>query len=452
MTHYLEGAERALSPMEQTICVADALCSMNFVMHCEILGPLGEDPLRAGLARVQARHPLLRMRLHGTDGNWWFRPVDEPIPLRVVDGPPSAMAAEVENELHRGFDCARGPMLRSVWMRHAPEHSTLLVTFHHLIGDGISGGFLLRDLIRAMRGEPLGVLGLADSLDGHLPSSARGLRGLAGLMRLAARRLGRIVRHGPLRHLPPEGAGNLAERRAAVRMTRLQPDIVGALAARAREERTTLHGALSAAIVMASVPEIGTADAHIAFSSALDMRDRFSPPVGEDLGLYATLAYSTHVIHEGTAFWPLARELKQGLNRAIDSGQPFVGLAGLAPWIMARYRNAGGGEAGRRTVARVISRGMVKAFALTNIGRVAIEVGNGPFGISSLGFAVSLSVLGSSAFTAATIGGTLCLNSIVMEPVVSRETQGRIVDRLQGILHAALYCRPAAEASVTAEP
>ena len=235
-------------------------------------------------------------------------------------------------------------------------------------------------------------------------------------------------------------------------MTRLQPDIVGALAARAREERTTLHGALSAAIVMASVPEIGTADAHIAFSSALDMRDRFSPPVGEDLGLYATLAYSTHVIHEGTAFWPLARELKQGLNRAIDSGQPFVGLAGLAPWIMARYRNAGGGEAGRRAVARVISRGMVKAFALTNIGRVAIEVGNGPFGISSLGFAVSLSVLGSSAFTAATIGGTLCLNSIVMEPVVSRETQGRIVDRLQGILHAALYCRPAAEASVTAEP
>ena len=94
MTHYLEGAERALSPMEQTICVADALCSMNFVMHCEILGPLGEDPLRAGLARVQARHPLLRMRLHGTDGNWWFRPVAEAIPLRVVDGPPSTIAAD----------------------------------------------------------------------------------------------------------------------------------------------------------------------------------------------------------------------------------------------------------------------------------------------------------------------------------------------------------------------
>ena len=438
MTNNRDATERALSPMEQTICVADGLCSMNFVMHCEILGQFGVEALHAGLDAVQARHPLLRMHLQGIDGHWWFRQGAGPIPVRTLDGPMSMVFTEVEHELHLGFDCAQGPMLRSVWIRHTAGHSTLLVTFCHLIGDGISGSILLKDLMQALRGEHLDVLPLAESMDSHVPSSARGLRGFAGLMRLAGRRLGRILHHGPLRFLPVEQPASFEERRAAVRMMRFEPEFVSALSDRARREHTTLHGALSAAIVMASSPEIGAENAHIAFSSALNMRDRFSPPIGEDLGLYATLAYSTHVIGEETAFWSLARDLKQGLNEAIESGQPFLGLTGIAPWIMYRYRKAGGGKAGRQTAAKVISRGMIKAFALTNIGKVAIAADNGAFRIASLGFVVSLSVLGSSAFTAATINGTLCLNSIVMEPVVSRESQNRVVERLRDILHIAL--------------
>lgn len=104
---------------------------------------------------------------------------------------------------------------------------------------------------------------------------------------------------------------------------------------------------------------------------------------------------------------------------------------------MYRFRAAGRGDAGRQAVTTAFHRGMVKALALTNIGKVNIIADKGPIMISALGFVVSPSVLATSAFTAATIGGTLCLNSIVMEPVVSRGTQDRILDRVGNLICSA---------------
>lgn len=167
------------------------------------------------------------------------------------------------------------------------------------------------------------------------------------------------------------------------------------------------------------------------------MRDRFLPSIGDDLGLFATLVYSTHRVDDNTDFWSLARELKAGLNAAVDSGQAFLGITALPRWIMYRFRAAGRGDAGRQAVTTAFHRGMVKALALTNIGKVNIIADKGPIMISALGFVVSPSVLATSAFTAATIGGTLCLNSIVMEPVVSRGTQDRILDRVGNLICSA---------------
>ena len=149
MTAHPAMNQRALSPTEQTFFVADEICSLNFVMHCELAGELDEAALRNALGKVQARHPLLRMRLEGDAGSLWFRPGAEAIPLRLIDAPPAAVAPEAERELHTRFDGARGPLIRCVWIRHASGHGTLLTTFHHLIGDGISGALLLRNLMYA---------------------------------------------------------------------------------------------------------------------------------------------------------------------------------------------------------------------------------------------------------------------------------------------------------------
>ena len=437
MTRYRDDEGRSLSPMEQTFYIANEICSLNFTMHCEISGDLEEASLCAALAKVQARHPLLRMRLDGGDDLLRYRPGTGQIPVRIAEGPVTAVVAECEHELHTGFDERRGPMARCVLMRHGPAHATLLITFHHLIGDGISGSLLIRDLFQALGGEDLDILQLAESADRHIPATARGLRGFIRLIRVVGQQLGNALRYGQVRYLPEEKPAGYGERRAAVRMLRFEPELVSALADRARSEHTTVHGALSAAIVMASRPELGSPPSHIAFSSAVNMRDRFSPSIGDDLGLYATLVYSAHHVGHEAAFWPLARELRAGLDNAVASGQPFLGIAALPRWIMFRYRKAGRGDPGKQAAATAFHRGMVKAFALTNIGKLDVLPDIGPIRISALGFVVSPSVLGTSAFTAATIGGTLCLNSIVMEPIVSRSTQDRILERVQTLIRSA---------------
>lgn len=122
------------------------------------------------------------MRLEGDAGSLWFRPGAEAIPLRVIDASPAGVAPEAERELHTRFNGARGPMIRCVWIRHAPGHGTLLTTFHHLIGDGISGALLLRNLMQALGGAELESLPLADSMDSHVPATAKGIRGYAGMI------------------------------------------------------------------------------------------------------------------------------------------------------------------------------------------------------------------------------------------------------------------------------
>jgi FkbH-like protein len=51
-----------------------------------------------------------------------------------------------EEEARRGFDLARGPLLRVQLLRLAPEDHALLLTMHHIISDGWSVGVLVKEV------------------------------------------------------------------------------------------------------------------------------------------------------------------------------------------------------------------------------------------------------------------------------------------------------------------
>lgn len=440
MTRYVTESERPLSPSELAIWSADTMCSMNFSMHFELRGALTDQHLRTALERVQRRHPLLAMRIseEGTDV-WFRRDGVTAIPVRLVDGPTGQLTAEAEAEVRVALDWRHGPLIRCVWLRHDPTHATILLTFSHVIGDGISGYYLVQDLLKALANEQIPRLPLAESLDGHLPERARGVRGVVGFLQTVGRTIGWTLRRGRSRTIPREHAASFANRRAILVLTRFEPTFTEALSARARAEKTTVHGALSAAIVLAGLPEIGTPKTHIIFYSPLNMRDRFDPPIGEDIGFYVAVGMSSHVVRTGHDFWSLARELKQGLQSAVDLDMPFHGLTGLAPGLARLRRLVGGGQRGRQAVALGVASGMApELFALTNIGRVKLAANYGGFKVASLGFVASASVMGSNGFTAAALDNILYLNSVAMEPLVSRETQQRVVERVGTILHAAI--------------
>ena len=118
-------------------------------MVLRISGPLSESILRFALDVVQSRHALLQVRIEDTPKGPVFRSESVPeIPLRIEDAQePLEITDLMEDELEITVPWKEGPMVRCTWVRDAHHFHHLLVTFHHIIGDGISGVNFLHDLL-----------------------------------------------------------------------------------------------------------------------------------------------------------------------------------------------------------------------------------------------------------------------------------------------------------------
>uniref|UniRef100_UPI0038998E4D non-ribosomal peptide synthase/polyketide synthase n=1 Tax=Saccharothrix syringae TaxID=103733 RepID=UPI0038998E4D len=153
-----------------------------------VLLDLTEDPdvdaLRRALAALLEHHDALRMRFERAESGWRqhnaaVEPVDvlsvhalpapdpfdpHPSARNAADHDPSGYdlpgrdllggdTAEraVAEEVHQGFDLARGPLVRAALLDRGPGRRRLLLAAHHLVVDGVSWRVLLEDLNTAYR-------------------------------------------------------------------------------------------------------------------------------------------------------------------------------------------------------------------------------------------------------------------------------------------------------------
>ncbi|WP_410592315.1 non-ribosomal peptide synthase/polyketide synthase [Amycolatopsis sp. lyj-23] len=137
----------------------------NSAVALRLTGPLDTGALTGALAQLVARHEALRTTIDDTGGSpvQVVHPVPE-VPVRTVDltADPALRPADLddvlETEYSRSFDLRRGPLVRLLLVRVAPEHHVLLITAHHVVTDGESMGILVGELgalyAAAVRGEP----------------------------------------------------------------------------------------------------------------------------------------------------------------------------------------------------------------------------------------------------------------------------------------------------------
>ncbi|HKW01048.1 MAG TPA: amino acid adenylation domain-containing protein [Vicinamibacterales bacterium] len=120
-----------------------------------IRGPFDLAALDRAVAAVAARHDALRTTFEMQDGELVqvihadaaigataegsVANLDEP--LREAEAR-RAIAAEI----HRPFDLARGPLLRTMFVRTSPEAGILVLTIHHVVCDGWALGILLDEI------------------------------------------------------------------------------------------------------------------------------------------------------------------------------------------------------------------------------------------------------------------------------------------------------------------
>ncbi len=437
---------RPFGGMETGIWLGDQSATLNFAAVAEIRGPLTEASLVGALAAAQARHPLLRARVRvgrrRLEFVGWPEGQTPPIPLTVVEAPFDDWVAFADHEVQTPLAWDRSPLVRATWIRHGAEHGTLLLCFNHVIGDGISGAFLARDVLEAAadltaggdgRLEPLP---LPPPIEDRLPKRYRGWSGLEAalgqhrLLRRESKPLGGVAQ------LRIDRAAPLAEQRARIIPMRIGPERSRQLLARARAEGTTLHGLFGAAWCLALRPEL-TPGAMV-FGSPVNMRARMQPPAGEDVCLLVSLVTSAHRLDDHTELWSLARDIRAKAVAGIEARQPFAFIPAVNLISERRlffpFTERGIARHSRFAAKHVTSQG---TSGITNIGNVPVKPRQGPLSFEAVHFVVSPSVLSSLVLTAAGLAGTICLNLSHSEPIVGRARAEEIAERFMEILDQA---------------
>ncbi|HKI01749.1 MAG TPA: amino acid adenylation domain-containing protein [Thermoanaerobaculia bacterium] len=138
----------------------------NIARAVSLKGPVRVPVLAASLDEVVRRHAALRTTFAEVDGQPVQRIVPSlRVPLPVIDlqGLPAQLREPeawrvAKDDARRPFDLARGPLLRVMLLRLAPEDHMAPSTMHHIVGDGWSSAALFGEMgalyTAFVRGEP----------------------------------------------------------------------------------------------------------------------------------------------------------------------------------------------------------------------------------------------------------------------------------------------------------
>ena len=400
----LTDAVRHLGSFEHLFWLVNEHRPVHFTLAAEIVGKTTPADWRDALDRVQARHPLLSVRVDRMPG-WLprFRRVEEaPIPLKVVAGDPrSAWPAEVGEELATPFDPSSAPLARAVLI-HAPDAATLIFAAHHAIADGFALAHVIRDTLEALAGAELDPLPVTPSVDEIL-----GLSGpVARLEAAGGRQQPAAVSAKTSPYRPRDGA------RPKVQGVRLPQPLTARLRERAREERTTVHGALVAALAVACA-HVSPDWRGIPLRLVSPVNVRRTLGVGEDCGVF--LGAATSVLHPGvvdlsaTGFWDLARHAK-------SSVLPAQGREG-AEAVTSALRQAMRSGPDIATAAEFMLVAFARDALLRNLGELPFANRFGPLTLTAMwGPAVLSGFEGEQTISAATVNGSLCLTHTSYTP------------------------------------
>jgi Condensation domain len=433
---------RRLSPMEKSQWLTDRQCCSNFLSHARFSGALNQTILQQALEALQERHPLLRVRIveEGRGNARFISDLTGTIPVRSVRADADQWAPEAEVELNTRFDTESAPLLRCVLIQHDTEHHTVLLVFHHSIGDGLSGAYLMRDLFSAadaiIGGEKPSLPPMApkQAMEAYFPNWVKGAKGRLTHLGFIADYIGlELKRERPAR-LKKDGWAPFEKRSVHIHALTIKGAVLERLHRRAKHYHTTVHGAMLAAMILAMARDLDLKQPRLfSVGSPVNLRKHLHPPMADDVGFSVAMGFSTNSAKRDTAFWPLAKATRQFLYRCVEKGIPFVLNCyhkdlDIIPMVF------GTGRTGARIYSAILNKMTKSMPGFSNIGRLSFPMSTKWLQMDSIGFAASGSVLTDFTTFAATAGDLTTWNFVGMAPIYTRDHIRRIARDALGIL------------------
>lgn len=428
-TTTMQSQERPLTDVERAAWLIDQVSPLRFVTVAHVAGDLDPVALRHALAAVQARHPLLRVGVAPGPPPCYvgtMRPIDLRVVARAGD---ETWRAEVDRERETAMDVVSGPLVRVVLV-HAAERSEVLATSHHVMSDGMTAIYFMRDLLDAAgrwlagHDHHLAPLPARPGVDALLSPAVRGWRGLRRALPYGLRQIATLLRRP--QKLAEERRVPLDRRRSRTRHVVFEPEFTTRLQARCRAERTTVHGALVAAALLSVRAHLQRgrdpeAAALLGCCTPVNLRAELEPPLAEhEIGLFVGPVVSFHAVRGSQDPWALAREVRDAVHGARAAHGPATALATQC-LLLPR-------GATPRVVARHLYHPLFGAIAVTNLGSPAIARRFGPLALERLHVNPTSNPFGSLlSLSVTTVHGRMTVNFNYNEDVLGEPTVDALV-------------------------
>ena len=297
----------------------------HFCVVAEISGDIDALDFQTAFDRVQRRHPMLSAYIAGDvrSGPSIFHCDHRKLPVAVVASTePGDWHAIVERELRTPFVDSEAPLMRATVLR-ARRQATVVLTLHHALLDGLSAAVIVGDLLEALNGHELKPLPALPSLDQLLEEALLPhgqtiqTRAPAGVEADKLRAIARMPLWRPFEGDRPIVSTVSFSAAEAERIRR-----------RSRDESTTVHGALCAALVRTAAKpanEVFTITSPVNARGVLGNVDAHAG----SLFWMATVKLSAPF---DRPFWDIAREVTDDMAyaRANDGMLRFVAAVGAS--------------------------------------------------------------------------------------------------------------------------
>lgn len=381
---------RPLGKKEQLLNHLHARRGLITVQVLHVRGRLDPMPVKQALAWLQTQHPILRAHIRYGKIIWrrlppfayrepWFDTEGTTeIPLRVFeDADPDAwrkvLASEIRTPIPKGYH----PRLRITMVRQSPDADLnhIVMCADHATLDAYSANMLGHRLLEFLA-DPAAPQSESPPRTALPPPVEAGKSGKSGK-----------TTYTPAIRLPKQAIPDPVEE-SRVLARRLDPDTTTMLEDAIKAHRTTVHGAITAAFLLA-IRERYRLDTMTVLST-VDLR-RFGelalPP--ETCGCYADILRTEHPITGD--FWATARDASFKLIAALAKDREAASIMEFPDW-----------EVYRREVRPTIKNNRrIDGLGVTTVGESGLRSGYGAYTLEDVTRAVSLDMFGPSLFVIA---------------------------------------------------
>ncbi|MGO7078693.1 condensation domain-containing protein [Rhizobium johnstonii] len=309
---------RKLGTHERLLYLYSQQHPRHFCIAAEVIGRLGSVELQLALQNLQARHPPLSLFIQDAKDGPKFGVHRRPIPVQFRDGSSANWQELVEEELRTAFPTNLGPLMRLTLLSNAygRDRHTLILTFHHALGDALSAIAVLNDLMALVNGRdlpslphqpPIEALLMAPRRDAVLPADAP-LTAIPSMQTL------REISKRPLWR-------DFATDRPRVDAHKFTGPETDTIVRACRSHSATVQGALCAAVAI-SLNGIKRQET-LRLVSPINVRQQAGVE-RHDIGLFLAIGTASVHVDRDASFWALARQVNDDLATA-RSEQGVVG-------------------------------------------------------------------------------------------------------------------------------